>query len=233
MGLPADKEASLDLRVTATVSDKVPALVSAITTIKVTPFEKYIPFTFLQVPGNYQGWNPADSTTEIFSVKANKVYEGYVYFSDPATQYKYTDGRGWDVNYGDTGADGTLDKNGDNITVTTGAGMYKLNANLTTLTHTLLLTNWGLIGSATADGWNSDQNMTYNPATGALEITANLVAGEIKFRANDDWAINFGDDGNDKVLEYGGANIAVAAAGNYTVRLFLNRPKYTYTITKN
>jgi starch-binding outer membrane protein SusE/F len=75
--------------------------------------------------------------------------------------------------------------------------------------------------------------MTYDAVENALVITTNLVVGEIKFRANDDWAINFGDDGNNKTLEYGGANIPVAEAGNYTIKLKLNAAKYKYTITKN
>jgi hypothetical protein len=234
MGLKGGQETSVDLRVTATVSTKVPALVSAVSSFKVTPYEKFIPITVLQVPGDYQNptWNPADTTTEIYCLKADKKYEGYLYFPNATTQFKYTDGPSWTTNYGDNAGNGTLAAGGSNISAT-GAGMYKLNVNLNTLTHTLLLTNWSVIGDATAGGWSTDSDLTYNPANKALEITADLVAGSIKFRANHDWAVNLGDDGNDKVLDYGGANIAVASAGNYTIRLFLSAPHYTYTITKN
>ena len=75
--------------------------------------------------------------------------------------------------------------------------------------------------------------MTYDPVANKWTITLNLVAGEIKFRANDDWAINFGDDGANKALEYGGANIAVAEDGNYTIDLILSGAVYTYKIKKN
>lgn len=231
-GLPGGQEVSVDLRVTAKVNDKVNPLVSKTVTIKVTPYKVVVPIPQLQVPGDYQGWDPSKSSTVIFAPKFDHKYEGYVYFPNATTQFKYTNGPTWDVNYGDNGADGTLELNGSNITAT-GAGMYRLNVNLNALTHTFLLTNWSLIGSATAGGWSTDSDMTYDAVSGALVITTDLVAGDIKFRANHDWGVNFGDDGADKILDYGGANIAVAQAGNYTIKLLLNVPNYTYTITKN
>ena len=52
----------------------------------------------------------------------------------------------------------------------------------------------------------------------ALDVP--LTAGEIKFRANDDWAINVG--GTTDKLEANGANIKVAEAGIYDVVLYLS-----------
>ena len=61
-----------------------------------------------------------------------------------------------------------------------------------------------------------------------------LSDGEVKFRANDGWDINFGDDGANGSLEYGGANIAIASAGNYTITMDLHEAaRYKYTIKKN
>ncbi len=231
-GLPGDVPANVELRVTAKVSDEVTPLVSAPVSLKITPYEAFIPVTQLQVPGSYQGWDPSSDATVVFDTRASKKYEGYIYFPTDNVEFKYTEGHTWDTNYGDDGANGTLDKNGANIKIPL-AGVYKLNVNLNELTHAFTRTDWGLIGSATPDGWNSDQNMTYDPATGLWYITLDLVAGEIKFRANDDWAINLGDDGANKTAEYNGMNIAIAAAGNYTIKLALNVPKYTYTVTKN
>jgi hypothetical protein len=34
-------------------------------------------------------------------------------------------------------------------------------------------------------------------------------------------------------MEYGGANIAIAEAGNYTIELILSTPIYTYKVIKN
>jgi hypothetical protein len=63
--------------------------------------------------------------------------------------------------------------------------------------------------------------------------TLDLVQGEMKFRANNDWAVNLGDNDANRSLEYGGANIAVAESGNYTIELNLGSAVYTYKLTKN
>jgi hypothetical protein len=185
-------------------------------------------YSVVYVPGAYQGWDPSNTTTVVTSVGNDKTYEGY-FFLEANTEFKFTDGPGWDINYGDDGNDGTLDRNGANLKVTE-TGFYKVNVDLNALTYTLQKTDWGLIGSATADGWNSDQNMTYDANEGAWVITAPLVAGEIKFRANDGWDINYGDDGVNAILERNGANIVIPSAGTYTIKLFLDKPDYTYSI---
>jgi hypothetical protein len=51
---------------------------------------------------------------------------------------------------------------------------------------------------------------------------------------NDDWGVNYGDDGANGSLEAGGANIAVGTAGIYNVKLdFRNPASPTYTLIKN
>lgn len=231
-GFLGEVATDVEIRVKATVSSLVDAIYSDAVRIKITPYTVFVVYPQLQVPGSYQGWSPANDETVIFSVKSDGRFEGYIYFTDDNTEYKYTDGPSWSVNWGDDGADGTLEPNGANI-VAPQRGMQRLNVDLNSLTHTRTLTNWGLIGSATPDGWNSDQDMIYDPVGRKLTITLDLVEGEIKFRANDDWAINFGDDGGDKKLEYGGANIPIAEAGNYTIDLILSGAIYTYNIKKN
>lgn len=96
--------------------------------------------------------------------------------------------------------------------------------------------NWGIIGSATAattggDGWGADANLDYNSATKKYSITMDLAAGEIKFRLDDSWTTNYGDNGNDGTLDAGGANIPIATAGNYTI--VVDFTAKTYTVTKN
>lgn len=211
----------------------VPVVYSDTATINVTPFEKIIVYPLLWVPGDPNGWNHANAKT-IASVKSDGKYEGYVNFP-AAGSFKFTSVAGWSgTNYGDGGA-GKLSTDGGagNLSVAA-AGYYKLNANTTELTWSATSTTWGLIGSATPNGWNSpDQNLTYNSTTDVWTITLNLVVGDIKFRANDDWAINFGDTGGDKKIEYGGDNIPITVAGNYTITLYLGVPVYKYTIIRN
>lgn len=228
--LDPGKSADLEMRVVAKINNKVNTLVSAVTPFKVTPYKASLNFPKLQVPGSHQGWNPADNNTVIYSLKSDNKYEGFLNF--PAnTEFKYTVGPSWTINYGDKGADGTLDKDGDNLKATD-AGYYRLRANFNDFSHSFVKTEWGLIGSATVNGWDSDQNMIYDAAKGEWKITAALKAGELKFRANDAWGINFGDNGANGSLEYDGANIAIAADGNYEIILILNTPLYTYKITK-
>lgn len=233
MGLPPFEESQIELRVTATVNPLVEAAVSNIVTLNVTPYLTIPTFPMVNVPGSYQGWDPAKPETAIPSVNSNDLYEGYIYFADPNTEFKFALGS-WATNWGDDGADGTLEPGGANITAAD-AGLYKLNVDLVGLTYTKLKTDWGLIGSATPDGWNSDQNMTYDPATNSWTITLDLVVGEIKFRANDDWGLNYGDTGADGDLDVGGDNIAISEAGNYTITLDLRQTFgfYDYKIVKN
>jgi hypothetical protein len=222
----------VEFRVVASVSDLVEVVNSAVVAAKITPYLAIINYPKLYVPGSYQGWDVAKETTVIYSLKSDGKFEGYLYMDAGANpiEFKFADGPSWTVNYGDDGANGTLDRNGANILAET-VGMYKLNVNLNTFTYTKLLTAWGIIGSATPGGWDSDQKMAYDATNRILTLTLNLVVGEIKFRANDGWDLNYGGAGG--YLAAGGANIAIAAAGNYTITMNLSVANYTYTITKN
>ena len=95
--------------------DSIKPVYSAVVKQAITPYYVPIVYPLLGVPGSYQGWNPADSSTTIASLKSNGKYEGYMNFPDANTEYKFTQGPSWDNNWGDTGANGTLDKGGDNI----------------------------------------------------------------------------------------------------------------------
>jgi len=127
----------------------------------------------------------------------------------------------WTTNYGDTGADGTLDSGGDNITVT--AGNYIITMDLNAMTYTIESADlWGLVGDATPNGWNGPDLKffpDFGPDQGKFYLYgAQLTTGEVKIRQNDDWTVNYGDDGNDGTLEAGGANIPVTA-GTYNIVL--------------
>lgn len=194
-------------------------------------------YPVIYVPGGYQvtsgysdnDWAP-DAAPMLGSVNSDDNYEGYVYFAD-AGEFKFTEGPNWDVNWGDDGADGILEPNGANLSVAE-AGYYKINVNLADMTYTIVKTDWGIIGSATANGWDSDQNMEFDPETKTWIAELDLAAGEIKFRANDGWDINYGDDDADGILEAGAANIAIAEGGSYKITMKLESPDYTYTVEK-
>ena len=94
------------------------------------------------------------------------------------------------------------------------------------------LSDWGLVGSATPNGWGSTDDIEmYETGTDQYAIYADLTAGEIKFRFNEDWGNNYGDDGADGTLEPGApTNIAIPNDGTYFITLDLNT--LTYSITE-
>ncbi|MFV5702867.1 SusE domain-containing protein [Flavobacterium sp. XS2P12] len=90
--------------------------------------------------------------------------------------------------------------------------------------------NWGIIGDATPTGWGSDTNLDYDLATQKYSITIHLTAAHFKFRLDDSWDVNYGDDGNNGTLEAGGSDVPVAAEGDY--KIVVDFTAKTYTITK-
>ena len=187
-------------------------------------------YPVIEVPGNHQGWAP-DVAPQLASINSDDVYEGYVYFAEAGNEFKFTQNGGWDINWGDTGADGILELDGDNI-VGGDAGYYYFTVDIINLTYTMTKTDWGIIGSATAGGWDSDENMTYDVESGLWTAQLDLVAGEMKFRANDGWDINYGDTGPDGILNNGGDNIMIVDPGTYNITMKLGTPDYTYIVER-
>lgn len=238
MGAKTNVPSDFEVRVVAWVNDNVQTLASNAPVMNIHPYQVVIIYPSLYLPGNYQAasgyeadWSP-DKAQQIYSVKQNEKYEGYVNMVGDGIMFKFTDEPNWDVNWGDDGADGTLDPGGSDIAIAE-AGYYRMKADINALTYSVMKTDWGLIGDATPDGWDADQNMTYSMDTKTWSVTLDLVAGTIKFRANDDWALNYGDTGFDGSLEEGGDNIPIDEAGNYTIVLNLEVAGYAYEIIKN
>lgn len=243
LGLPAGSEAQIDVRLVSLVDANIKTLASATTTLVGTPYAAIVSYPSVWVPGSYQGWDPKTANTLAAFTVAPQKYEGYVNFPDATTEFKVTGAPEWsDAKgiYGDEG-DGTTGRvtsPGNNFKVS-GAGYYLLKINLGEHTFTATRTSWAIIGSATANGWNGDTPMTYDATTHMWSVTTTLTAGEMKFRANGEWAINFGDGKKDNkinpdgLLDYDGDNIAVAEAGTYTITMDLsNAGNYQYKLTK-
>ncbi len=162
------------------------------------------------------------------------VFRGLVTLVDGEMKFRLNND--WGTNWGDSGADGTLELNGDNIVAT--AGTYFVTFNMNDLTYDLeTVTNvWGLIGGAYND-WGAtpdaqfkrDWSKPFNDIW-VLE-NVNLIDGEYKFRANNDWGTNYGDSNGDGVLELNGGNLNTVA-GTYTFVLDFSDPDAP-TYTKN
>lgn len=171
----------------------------------------------LYMAGDANGW----ATNDYLAGEDGVHFTGFMFLNQNG--FKFCTQPEWKgTNYG-----ANFDTAGDaaNITMTEAAGYYKVDVDLETKSYVLTpITTIGIIGSASPNGWDSDVDMTYVPYNaetkelGYWEIKdVPFTSGEIKFRANDDWAINWGGDTN--ALTQGGDNISVDA-GTYDIKLY-------------
>jgi len=198
-----------------------------------TVIEESLPL--LAVPGNHQGWNPGDAPLVAASAVGQSDYEGFIWL-DGGYKFVAPDNDGnfqWgNTDWGDDGTfTGKLAEQDEVDCMADAATYYLVRANTGLLTYNITETLWGVIGDATSGGWDNDTDMVYDNGTKLWTVTLALSVGEIKFRANDDWAINFGDNDADGSLEFDGANVAISEAGTYLVTLDLSNPReYTYSL---
>jgi len=239
MGAKTNTPNDIEVRVVAKVSDYAEKLASNVQVMKILPYKVVIIYPSLYLPGSYQAasgytadWSPKDAQ-KVYSVKSNNKYEGYVNMEGTGIKFKFTPQPNWDSDYGDDGSKtGKLKVKGEDMLIPA-AGYYRIKADITALTYAYLKTDWGVIGDATPGGWDTDTNMTYDKASKTLKVTLALKVGKIKFRANDNWDLNYGDNDFDGSLEEGGKDIPVDVAGNYTITLNLEVAGYAYEIKKN
>ena len=175
--------------------------------------------------GNANGWgNPAAGLKNKGWKGARNNdgdYYGFMYLNG---DFKFRSGKdNW--NAPDWGLDEAIDDYEGFLAVGAGninapEGFYMVEANLDEMTYALTpITTIGVIGGF--NGWASDYaKLTYNTQTGAWEGYCDIPAGtEFKFRANDDWNINWGGDANN--LGYDGQNLKFDVDGNYFIQLYI------------
>ena len=184
------------------------------------------------VGGAYNNWG----ATPDFMLEYDQysdVFRGIVTLIDGEMKFRMNND--WGTNWGDNGADGTLDAGGANIQVT--AGIYIATVDMNDQTYTLEPIDyvWGLVGGA-YNNWGAtpdaqfkrDWSRPFDDIWILNDLT--LIDGEYKFRANNDWGVNYGDNGADGTLDAGGANIQ-ATAGTYSFVLDFSDPANpTYTV---
>lgn len=236
-GLVAEEAGNLEFRISATPSRAgLPAINGESVSISVTPYSTVVELAFLRVPGDYQGWAPVNDNTIIYSEKSDDIYEGFVHILTGSGEFKFITGPAWDQfpDFGVGATAGSLAEKGGNLKIEDGYGTYKVKADLKNLTYELERVGvWGIIGSATAGGWDAETPMTFDAAQNVLKITTSLTAGEMKFRTQT-WAMNYGVSDQNGVGGFDGGNIQIAESGNYTITLDLKTPgTVLYTITKN
>jgi len=120
----------------------------------------------------------------------------------------------------------------DNV-ITGTPGYWNVVYNYSTKAYSFTPTppdNWGVVGTATPNGWGGpDMPLIYDAISNKWSAVVTLNDGEIKFRNNNNWSVNYGDDGADGSLDTNGANIAITG-GRYLITLDFNN--LTYRLTK-
>lgn len=184
-----------------------------IVTLDVNTWTYTIAQPVLYMAGDANGWKQ----TEMLISSDGNSYTGFMYLNNNG--FKFSTQLDWDgTNYGEG-----FSTAGDagNMTLPDGyeAGYYKVDLNLSAKTMTLTpITTIGIIGDATAGGWDSDTPMTYNADNHTWDLNGvTLKSGELKFRANNGWDINWG--GTEDNLTQGGDNIKIAEDGTYDIVL--------------
>ena len=170
----------------------------------------------LYMKGDANGWNGYDYLAGDDGVH----FTGFMYLNQNG--FKFTTAPDWSgTGYG---ADFSTAPDADNIVMTEDPGYYKVDVDLSAQTYTLTpITSIGIIGAAVpVTGWDSDQDLTYNVEERCWEIKdIKLNAGECKFRANDDWAMQWGYDGEKFVYSNNAPAVQfIPEAGTYDIKLY-------------
>ena len=227
------------------VSNTIDAL-SEITSFTVTPYTADVGGSSLWVPGAYQGWAPADAA-QIWETDVAGVFEGFVYFPevDPFDgNFKFTGQPNWDgPNFGAGATPGSLDTDpGAGNLELPGPGGYLFTVDTNALTWSYVEQSFGLIGSGILDGdWSADTNMIamsapYNVLEVTIDVTVSQDAGTLRFkyRLDDAWEVAYGADEGSNVLSTTGPDIQMPdGPGNYTFKMDMSLPIYTYELIKN
>lgn len=242
MGLAPNVASVVEMRLISFMNANatISTLRSNVISLIVTPFSSAVEFAKLWVPGDYQGWAPADAPV-IYDFDGDGIYTGYIYFPDnaPSFAFKFTSVPNWDdgTNYGAGATAGTLDTEGGagNLEVP-GPGGYRFEVDINNLTWSDTLQNWGVIGEWL--GWSEDIDLVWDIVTQDLSVTVPDIPAQddqrFKFRANNKWDINLGaNDPDDGFLKPGGDDIPIPDGGNITFILRFTTPEPSYEVIYN
>lgn len=236
LGLPGFEESTVFLRVKSTINDRqaseleIDPLYSATIERSATTYQSSECGNHCSVgiigsasPG---GWDTDTDLHLLDATRTDKYTWTTIVYLTGGNEVKFRAMDDWGVNWGASAfPNGTGTQNGANIPIST-SGYYKVTFNDNTgaysfnLLTTPVFATVGIIGSATANGWDSDQDLTKDPNNAHLWTgTFTLAAGEAKFRADNDWAVNWGSNTAPSGFSVGnGANIPIAVGGTYFVR---------------
>ncbi|MDO5655698.1 MAG: SusE domain-containing protein [Flavobacteriaceae bacterium] len=183
--------------------------VSVSVSVSITTAEGGIQYFYLVGEAVAAGWNPNNNNQPLFNDAANPATAYFTGRFLPGG-FKVIEELGnwqpqWGSNDGSTLALNDGSGNDPDVFSTPSEGYYTFTFNSQGSGGTFSLTPFdasgaatystiGIIGDATADGWNSDQDMTQSDFDPHIWYAhnVNLSGGEIKFRAENGWDINWG-----------------------------------------
>lgn len=220
-GVTAASKGPVDFRIKAT-NESGTVLYSNVVTVSVTT---YVAFNSIAIIGDATpgGWG---TDTDLYRPDATKPTEWTaILYLIGGKEAKFRADDAWTDNWGGSSfPTGTGTQGGANIPVST-SGYYNVDFNVGSGAYafTLLTTptypTIGIIGDATPGGWGADTDMTQDsndPHVWTLTIT--LIGGEAKFRADNDWANNWGSNTYPSGHGVGGGVNIPVSAGTYVVR---------------
>ena len=235
LGLASGISENVDFYVSAKVGEYAKVYSAPVTaSATVTAAEKQYPKLTVAGSYAYNNWTPGKGQF-VYDFEGTDVkYSGVIDFGEDvsALNFKFV-GEAWGNNEfsvpaGEAQAPEAAELplvagGGDNISAYTTHRFYSLTLDKSApkVIKNFSFNSLGVIGDATPTGWDADTDMEFNAAKQRFYVDLTLIDGKIKFRADDDWAVNWG--GADGVLSAGGADIAVAA-GNYRIYVNLNDP---------
>jgi len=166
------------------------------------------------------------------------IFQGYATLLDG--EFKFRQDGAWAVNLGDE--NGKLVANGPNIAASAGTYLVTLDMNESTYSLGNVTSDiWGIVGSgvtiqkddgsgdvAAWGGGAADTKFFPDPCNDGIYLMMGVLLqdGEIKFRKDDAWAENLGDENGKLVAN--GPNIGVSA-GTYDIVLDITNSTYTMT----
>jgi len=232
LGLAPGEKSTIQYRVVSSLGTMgAEKIVSEAKNLIVTPFSTDLS-TPWGVVGSINGWG---GTADIPFWKTTKQNELVAYLGlTKGDEIKFRKDSDWAVNYGSpnltlttTGFTGSLEAGGANIVVPT-TGHYKILFDLNNLTFTAEKFQWGLVGSATTNGWDGPDAdiLTFDGINEVWYGRVTLKDGDFKIRQNNAWDVNYG--GADGKLVAGGADIKVKE-GTYDIKVSFKELTYSLT----
>jgi len=176
---------------------------------------------FIYEIGNESGWATVHA---LRSPNCDGIYQGY-YWLDGEFKFRPNE-NDWagDWEYGEE--EGIFEDNGGANFPGVDPAFYQIDADMTGDRYTYKVTpvtSISIIGTVNGN-WDTDTDLTYNTESGAWEADVTLAAGEMKFRANHDWAVSWGGttggDDFSNLTQNNGANLSVEA-GTYHIALYI------------